>query len=82
MKILEPKNLAKIGLISMAAFFAGCSSSDDDDDGGNTTVSEGTAAYVKQKSELKGNFAEDVTLEAGVTYKITGEVNFEDGTTL
>ena len=45
-------------------------------------AAEGTALYVSQNKELKGDFAEDVTLEAGETYKITGQVNFLEGTTL
>ncbi len=58
------------------------------DDGGNTgggdntPAAEGTADYVKENTALKGDFSEDVTLEAGKEYKIEGEVNFLDGTTL
>jgi uncharacterized membrane protein len=37
---------------------------------------------VDANHELKGDFNESVTLSAGVAYKITGEVNFLDGTTL
>ena len=47
-----------------------------------TTAAEGTAAYVTENSELKGDFSENVTLSANTVYKITGEVNFLDGTTL
>ncbi len=45
-------------------------------------AAEGTALYVAQNNELKGDFAENVTLDASNTYKITGEVNFLEGTTL
>jgi len=49
---------------------------------GSTGPAVGTDAYVSANLELKGDFSEDVTLIAGQTYRIDGEVNFLDGTTL
>ncbi|MCG8610276.1 MAG: DUF4214 domain-containing protein [Pseudomonadales bacterium] len=42
----------------------------------------GTASYVAENKELKGDFTESVTLESGEIYGIDGEVNFLEGTTL
>ncbi|WP_197472240.1 hypothetical protein, partial [Oleiphilus sp. HI0067] len=42
---------------------------------GSTGPAVGTDAYVSANLELKGDFSEDVTLIAGQTYRIDGEVN-------
>lgn len=47
-----------------------------------SAAAEGTAKYVQENAALKGDFSEDVTLVAGQTYAIDGEVNFLDGATL
>ena len=47
-----------------------------------TTNPGGTADSVATYHELKGDFSENVTLDASVDYKINGKVNFLDGTTL
>jgi len=77
-------------LLAVTLGLTGCGSSGGSDDSTTTpdvetpTVeeSEGTAAYVSTNLELKGNFTEDVTLDSSKVYKITGEVNFQSGTTL
>jgi uncharacterized membrane protein len=67
-------------LLLAGATLSGCGSSSSG--GGTPAAAEGTAAYVQANAELKGDFSEDVTLAAGTDYKITGKVNFLDGTTL
>lgn len=74
-----------LGAVSLVGCGGGSSSSNDTpstDAPTQSTAAEGTAQYVTENSELKGDFSEDVTLVAGTTYKITGEVNFLEGTTL
>ena len=77
---------ASIAVLMSLSLLSACGGDSDDDDnnggGGGSSASSGTAAYVAANAELKGDFAEDVTLEAGKTYRIDGEVNFLDGTTL
>ena len=65
-------------MIAAGVVVTGCGS----DSAPAAAAAEGTAAYVTANAELKGDFNEDVTLVAGTDYKITGEVNFLDGTTL
>lgn len=60
---------------------AGLSACGSDDDPAPQKVG-GTADYVAANHELRGDFDENVTLEAGVDYKIYGAVNFLSGTTL
>ena len=43
-----------------------------------TTNPGGTADSVATYHELKGDFSENVTLDASVDYKINGKVNFLD----
>ena len=79
------KTFAAVSIITVSTMLSGCfdtSSSTTATDTTTTAAAEGTAAYVKENLELKGDFSEDVTLEAGKTYKITGKVNFKSGTTL
>ncbi len=76
------RNWNRIKYLSLAvaiASAAGCGGSSSGGGGGGVA---GTAAYVAKNSELKGDFAENVTLEAGKVYAINGEVNFLEGTTL
>jgi hypothetical protein len=81
-------NVASISILLSAVALSGCGSSSSSDTaapGGTTTPTtavEGTAQYVSDNNELKGDFAEDVTLVAGQTYSIDGAVNFLEGTTL
>lgn len=78
------KNCASISVLMATLVLNGCSSSSSDNDSTDNTTpaAEGTAAYVAENTELKGNFSEDVTLVAGQTYAIDGEVNFLEGATL
>ncbi len=81
------KTFAAVSIITASSMLTGCfdtsgSTSATDTTTTTTAAAEGTAAYVKDNLELKGDFSEDVTLEAGKTYKITGKVNFKSGTTL
>jgi len=71
-------------MIAAGVIVSGCSDSASTPATTTTTVAAtaGTAAYVTENSELKGDFSEDVTLTAGTDYKITGEVNILDGVTL
>lgn len=86
MKLDSLKIYSSAALLVAAATMAGCGGGSSS--GGDATptpprsADEGTAQYVSDNKELKGDFEEDVTLEAGETYKITGEVNFLEGTTL
>lgn len=86
MNISTIKSCASVSVLLATAALYGCggsSSSDGTSASASTTPSaEGTAAYVAENMELKGDFSEDVTLVAGETYSIDGEVNFLDGTTL
>lgn len=77
------KNCASVTVLLATLVLNGCSSSSGGGSTDNTTpAAAGTAAYVAENTELKGDFAEDVTLEAGKTYSIDGAVNFTEGTTL
>ncbi len=85
--ILPPFRVCAVaGLLAVSVVLTGCGGSSTSASSGSTTTAttavEGTAAYVSEQSELKGNFSENVTLDANTVYKITGEVNFLDGTTL
>jgi hypothetical protein len=77
------KTIAALGLLGASAVLTGCGGGSD---GGSTpaptAAAEGTAQYVAENTELKGNFTESVTLDASKRYAITGAVNFLDGTTL
>lgn len=81
MKFTRTKTYAAVSLVLAGAMLSGCKS-DSSSDSDPVAATEGTAAYVAENTELKGNFSESVTLDATKTYKITGEVNFLDGTTL
>ncbi len=78
MNLPRIKTYASVALLLGSIALTGCDSTSSD----STTAAAGTKAYVEQFTELKGDFNEDVTLVAGKAYKITGEVNFLDGTTL
>lgn len=82
MYLSRMKTFTAVSLVLAGSAMSGCGGGGGDDDTPDTVVSEGTAAYVLSHTELKGDFAEDVTLDASKVYKITGEVNFLDGTTL
>jgi hypothetical protein len=73
------KTSIAVGMAIAFAAMSGCSTSSSGD---STPASAGTAAYVSANTALKGDFTENVTLDAGKTYAIDGEVNFLDGTTL
>jgi uncharacterized membrane protein len=77
-KTIKLSSVIAASLLS-TALLTGCGGGSSSSD---NTVSEGTAAYVTENTELKGDFTEDVTLDASKVYKITGEVNFLEGTTL
>jgi len=83
MKLPTIKTHAAIGLLATGSILSGCFH-DSDDNNNNDVVSaaKGTADYVTQNTELKGDFNEDVTLDPTKVYKIDGEVNFLEGTTL
>ena len=81
MKIINAKTCAVGSLLLAGASMIGCSS-DDSTDTSSTPAPTAYAAYVAANHELKGDFKEDITLEAGIDYKITGKVNFTAGTTL
>jgi hypothetical protein len=79
--------VASISILLSAVALSGCGSSSSSSDPEPSTPSPivssvGTADYVADNKELKGDFDEDVTLVAGQIYRIDGEVNFLDGTTL
>ena len=80
MKYPKIKSLAAIGMLATSVTLTGCFHETDSSTEADQT--EGTASYVAKNYELKGDFAEDVTLDASKVYKITGEVNFLDGATL
>ena len=87
--VLPPfKTCAIASLLATSAILTGCGGGGDTagtpaSTTTTTTVAvAGTSAYVTENTELKGDFSEDVTLDATKVYKITGEVNFLDGTTL
>lgn len=89
MKIESIKTFSSAAILIAAVSVASCGGGGGGGGGGVVpeptpprSVDEGTAQYVSDNKELKGNFGEDVVLEAGQTYKITGEVNFLEGTTL
>lgn len=77
-KLSNLKTLASASVLMSAVALTGCGGSSSS----GSSVSTATADYVAENLTLKGDFAEDVTLLAGQTYKIDGEVNFLDGTTL
>jgi uncharacterized membrane protein len=74
------KTFAAASILLSALVTTGCGSSSSSST--KDPAAEGTASYVAENLELKGNFSEDVTLQAGQVYKITGEVNFLDGANL
>jgi len=77
------KTYTAVSLIVAGLAMTGCGGGGGDDaPTPAAAATEGTAVYVSTHKELKGDFSEDVTLDANETYKITGEVNFLDGTTL
>jgi len=80
MKLPTIRTCTAISLLMSGVLLTGCNS--DSDDGTTTPSTKGTAAYVSDNTELMGDFTEDVTLDANKVYKITGEVNFLEGTTL
>ncbi|MDX1812024.1 MAG: hypothetical protein R3240_08760, partial [Gammaproteobacteria bacterium] len=89
MKFTGIKTATAIGLLLSSGLLIGCvdNSTESTDNPDNTpqttsTAKVGTAAYVAENNELKGDFTESVTLDANKVYKITGEVNFTEGTTL
>lgn len=90
MKLDSLKIYSSAALLVAAATMAGCGGGGSGGGAASPTptptpprsADEGTAQYVSDNKELKGDFEEDVTLVAGETYKITGEVNFLEGTTL
>ena len=77
MKFPLIKTFASISLVTAGAMLYGCAGTSS-----SSSASAGTAQYVADNLELKGDFTENVTLEAGKKYKINGEVNFLSGTTL
>jgi hypothetical protein len=91
-KLSNLKTVASASVLMSAVALTGCggssssSSSSEPDptpvDKTTTPAEQGTQAYVTENASLKGDFSEDVTLIAGTTYKIEGEVNFLEGTTL
>jgi len=64
-------------LLASGVMVAGCNDSSDDDKKVLTNLEK-----VAQENLLEGNFSQSITLTAGEDYKISGEVNFEEGTTL
>lgn len=84
MEFNKLKLIASMTAVMTATALTGCGggggggSSEPDPD----PAVEGTARYVSENTELKGDFSEDVTLDASKTYAIDGEVNFLDGATL
>lgn len=81
MQLPNLKTYAAVSLVVSAVALSGCGGSSSSKDDDNTNPG-GTADSVAEFMELKGDFNEDVTLNASNVYKITGEVNFLDGTTL
>lgn len=82
MKLPHIKRYAAISLLTTGAVLTGCGGGSSSNNDTPTPVAAGTAEYVAKYTELKGDFSEDVTLDASKVYKITDEVNFLDGTTL
>lgn len=87
MVLLPFKKSAIAALVASTLIMSACSDNNDapaaqEVTTGVTAAAPGTANYVVENDELKGDFSEDVTLSADTRYKITGEVNFLDGTTL
>ena len=83
MYLSRMKTYTAVSLIVAGLAMTGCGGGGGDDaPTPAAAATEGTAVYVSTHKELKGDFSEDVTLDANETYKITGEVNFLDGTTL
>jgi len=80
MKLPTIRTCTAISLLMSGVLLTGCNSDSDDDT--STPSAKGTAAYVADNTELMGDFTEDVTLDANKVYKITGEVNFLEGSTL
>ena len=79
-KLSNLKTVASASVLMSAVALTGCGGSSSS--GSSDPAAEGTADYVSENLSLKGDFSEDVTLLAGTTYKIDGEVNFLDGATL
>jgi uncharacterized membrane protein/major membrane immunogen (membrane-anchored lipoprotein) len=69
-------------ILSASVLLTACGGGGGGSSSKSESAAEGTAQYVQENTELKGDFAEDVTLDAGKAYKINGKVNFLDGTTL
>ncbi|MFT6121594.1 MAG: hypothetical protein ACJASG_000106, partial [Oleiphilaceae bacterium] len=70
--------VASISILLSAVALSGCGSSSSSSDPEPSTPSPivssvGTADYVADNKELKGDFDEDVTLVAGQIYRIDGE---------
>lgn len=84
MNLSKMKTLASASLLVSVATLTACGGggSDDNKTTEDNTAVEGTARYVSNNVELKGDFAEDVTLESGKVYAIDGQVNFLEGSTL
>ena len=83
MKLPKIETYTALSLILVTVVLTGCGGGGGGGGGNDDPViREGTAAYVAENLELKGDFTENVTLDAANVYKITGEVNFLDGTTL
>ncbi len=81
-KLPTLNTVASASVIMSALAITACSSGGSSPTSTTLPTAEGTAAYVVANQELKGDFEENVTLDAGQTYKITGAVNFREGTTL
>ena len=81
-KLPTLNTVASASVLMSALAMTACSSGGSSPTSTTLPTAEGTAAYVVANQELKGDFEENVTLDAGQTYKITGAVNFREGTTL
>jgi len=88
MKRFDPKSVFGLGMLVTATILTGCggsSSSGDSGNPGDTGGDDGTNTpqeLVDTNKELKGDYSSDITLTAGETYAIDGEVNFLEGATL
>lgn len=82
MKLPKIETYTALSLILGSVVLTGCGGGGGGGGNDDPVIREGTAAYVAENLELKGDFTENVTLDAANVYKITGEVNFLDGTTL